>query len=239
MPFVIRSYPRCGTHMLRTALDAHPEITCHNEIFNPDVTPPEKLAEIGAEELYRRHASGKCEGFVVHGYTELEAFAEVGRHAELWDFLEREKPTLFVVEREDLLRRAFSVYQARKTQRWHVWKSNVGENKLGVPEVPPVAVEWQLKCAVYSKRASRERFPWAEFYTYEQIVDDWDQQIAKMQRSIGVSTIIPIKPKTAKQDQRPIHEMVSNYRYLKDYFARSEWGKWFEVAEQNDERRAV
>ena len=35
-PFVLVSYLRSGTHLLRTALESHPEIVCRAEPFNSD-----------------------------------------------------------------------------------------------------------------------------------------------------------------------------------------------------------
>lgn len=238
MSFVIRSYPRCGTHMIRTALEQHPEIACFNEVFNPDHSGAERIERLGAQGLYDAHTGPKT-GFVVHGYTGLEKFAQSTKTTELWPIIEKERPTLIIVEREDLLRRCFSVYQARTTQRWHVWKSNVGQNKLGCPKIQHHEVEWQLKCALASRKEGRQRFSWANFFTYEQIVDNWRDCMNQIQSLIGVDDVLPLAPKTAKQDRRPIQEMVSNYRELKDLFARTEYAQWFDLAEKNDEARAV
>lgn len=224
--------------MLRTALDMHPEIQCLNEVFNPDVTPEDKLKELGAERIYKRSV-GLKKGFVVHGYTDKEKFAQSTKTQDLWPIIERERPTLIIVEREDLLRRAFSVYQARTTQRWHVWKANKGESPLGQPKVQAHEVEWQLKCSIASREYGRRHFPWANFFTYEGIVDNWSDSIEQMQRLIGVDNVMDLQPKTAKQDRRPIQEMVSNYRELRDIFIDTEYGPWFTKAEQNDEARAV
>lgn len=236
MSFVIRSYPRCGTHMLRTALSTHPEIVCHNEVFNPDVSG-DALKELSAEELYARH-TGPAEGFVVHGYTEIEKFAESHKTHELWPIIERERPQLLVIEREDLLRRAFSVCIARKTNRWHSWKTEQPKALIS-PELKKGDVRWHLQAAWESRLAGRRLFPWATFITYEQLVDDWDHRIVQIQQLCGATRILPIKPKTRKQDNRPINEMVSNYEFLRNEFKQTEYFQWFTLAERNTEQRAV
>jgi len=237
MAFVIRSFPRCGTHMLRTALDSHPEITCHNEVFNPDCLDPQVIDKLGAEGLYRRY-TGNLTGFVVHGYT-TEIFPKSRHTEELWPVIQRERPTLIIIERQDILRRAFSVYQARHTQRWHVWRSQQNRQPLAAPKLQYQEVEWQLARSLDYMVANRELFPWGHFFTYEAICDDWQANITLMQELIGVNTVQEILPRTAKQDQRPIQDMVQNYAALREMFIDTPYGEFFLAAEANDERRGV
>ncbi len=238
MAFVIRSFPRCGTHMVRTALEQHPDLTVHNEVFNPDFSGLDKIKSLGAEELYKRH-TGPREGFVAHGYTR-EKFGGWEETQKLWrEIVPREKPTLIVLHRRDLIRRCFSVYQARATNRWHVWKSQ--QNRPSLPKVKVQAneVEWQVFVAEQSLDWAKTHYPWAHFFTYEDLVDNWDTQFALMQELLGVEPI-KLLPKTDKQDQRPIQEMVSNYRELYDIFMEDlEIGQMFMDAEKNDEQRGV
>ena len=210
MAFVIRSLPRCGTHMLRTALDQHPEITCHSEVFNPDWGSRLEIEQLKAEGLYDKYTGDKT-GFVVHGFTGIER-AEVNEYiSPLWEVLQRKRPTMIVLEREDLLRRTISVYQALRTQRWHVWKAQPESHALVQPTVQSHEVKQQLDNAIESMHFSLANFPWAMFTTYERLVDEWPREIMAIQQHIGVTRLVATEPQTATQDQRPIHEMVANY----------------------------
>ena len=49
-PFVIQTLPRSGTHLLMTALDSHPELTCHGLVFSAKGTQ-QRFAGMSAEEI--------------------------------------------------------------------------------------------------------------------------------------------------------------------------------------------
>src|ERR1700761_6862103 len=116
--FIILSSPRSGTHMLRTSLDAHPNIVCLTEMFNPDYTlgqysftentPEQEILEryIFSPQKWKTRAVGFC----IH-----RTDARFGEWPHLWDSLAA-MPDLLVVSlrRKNLLRRYLS-FQLRPT----------------------------------------------------------------------------------------------------------------------------
>ena len=239
MMFVLRTFPRCGTHMVRTALERHPEITMHNEIFNPDHTPIETINRLGVDGMVNRYGRGDHEGFCVHGFTEMEKSAQRAS-LPFWNWAVKHQPTMLVLERRDLLRRVFSNFQAQETNRWHVWKTQKNRPVLPVPMAPSGATRWYLAASIESMKFSREHFPNAAYFSYEDLCDNWNEEMARLQAYLGVQPYV-LSPMTAKQDTRPIDKMVSNYRALKEEFAADDklrkYLKWFEFAEANDESR--
>jgi hypothetical protein len=72
--FVIQSLPRCGTHLVRTALQSHGDIVCFGEVFNPYSRehgfPVARPAV--AEFLDHCRARSTPAGFVAHAFVGLE-----------------------------------------------------------------------------------------------------------------------------------------------------------------------
>jgi hypothetical protein len=232
MAFVLLSFPRCGTHMLRSALNNHPDIICHNEIFNTDVIPEADIVAKGAAKLYFEH-TGDHEGFTVHGYTPSESFRTGELTQSLWPVLQEEKPTIIVLDRLDLLRRCISASQAQVTKRWQVSRTQNQAVTLAPLTLKPAAVQWGIDTALKARAQRETLFPDAHVFWYEQLVTYWERPLAEIQRLIGV---VPrdVYPTTAKIDKRPIVQTVSNYRELKDHFADTEYAKWFKLAEDTD-----
>lgn len=238
MAFVIRSFPRSGTHMLRTSLNKHPLITCHNEVFHPDITPAIELRSKPIKQLYAEF-TGEYTGFVAHGYSHLERYKADQVLQDLWVYLCGQPVKIIVLERKDQLRRAFSVFRSLQSQRWHMWKRQQGGAGLCRPRVEASSLEYQLRTSLMSQRLSRILYPDAYYVTYEELADNWHARIMEMQEIIGVPEPLPVEPLTAKQDKRPIAEMVSNYQELKDVFKYSEYAEYFDYAEQADEHYQV
>lgn len=235
MAFVILTFPRCGTHMLRTALNSHPAITCHNEIFNTDIHSADTIRRVGPTHLYEKH-TGDREGFVVHNYSTEEKFDSAKLTQGLWTVLQERQPTLIALDRRDLLRRCFSVYQAIQTNRWHVWNSQKGRHPLATPSPTPDQVTWQLRMSLAQREQRQTLFPHAHLFIYEDLVQNWDDRTRTIQELIGVK-VKKLRPKTQKQDQRPITDMVKNYAQLKDHFLATPYERWFTLAEAEDVKR--
>ena len=131
--FVILSYPRSGTHWLRTALESNPAIRCQAELFNsnnwglpyPLSTPVEDILEgIAFRETPPEIAAV---GFVLHAFQpwSLEAFPGLTENPNwegLWPWL-AQRSGLRVVHlvRRNLLRRHLSHRLMVETDFWHAW----------------------------------------------------------------------------------------------------------------------
>ena len=131
---VVVSYPRSGTHLLRTLLESHPAIRCQAEPFNSDSrrlpydldTPTQEILD---RWVYPNQAPDGIvwQGFVLQAYHPfaLEAFPGIRpnpRWANVWDRLAAmDDLRVIFLERRDLLRRHLSHRLSRETGRWHDW----------------------------------------------------------------------------------------------------------------------
>lgn len=132
--FVIVSYPRSGTHLLRTSLESHPEVVCQAEPFNSDdrrlpyplETP---TADVLSGWVFRGDplAGTRAVGFVLQAYHPhaLEAFPGIRPNpvwADVWERLAAmEDLRVLHLERRNLLARHLSHLMARATGSWHAW----------------------------------------------------------------------------------------------------------------------
>lgn len=148
--FVLVSFPRSGTHLLRSCLESHPAIACQAEPFNPDDRRlPYPLSTPTREVLdgwvfHPRHPPEiEQVGFVLQAYHpwSLRTFPGARQNpawADVWEIL-RAMDGLRVIhlERRNLLRRHLSFVTSRATGKWHQWdRSRVaGVSHLAPP--PP------------------------------------------------------------------------------------------------------
>ena len=132
--FVIVSYPRSGTHLLRTSLESHPAVVCQAEPFNSDDrrlpypldTP---TADVLAGWVFRGDGPDtvRAVGFVLQAYHPhaLEAFPGIRPNpgwADIWPRLAAMDGLRVVhLERRNLLARHLSHRMARATGAWHAW----------------------------------------------------------------------------------------------------------------------
>lgn len=230
-PFVIRSLPRSGTHMLRTALDSHPEIVCHGEIFNANATGG-KFADVPAATLHARH-TGPGEGYVVHGVPDEDA-AHYPTALDVWPVIERGRPVVLLLWRRDQLRRIASDIRAHQDRIWQRYKPGDWEKRPVGVEIPAEAVRRQIGLALKSIATGLRLYPWALQVIYEELLADWDNQLARIQRAIGVRQVLPLRPRTLRQGGGPIREVVLNYDALQVEFRGTKYARWFEIAEFQD-----
>lgn len=238
--FVIRGFPRCGTHMVRTALNSHPELFCHDEIFNPGCFSIDDINNRGPSGNVQHFLNSPNVGCVIHANTRRERFEGSAVQHLAWDYIASnlDKYQVLVLSRRDWLRRAASVAVARQTHRWQQMQDKERLESLPSVEIYPDFLEWQFRCQQASLLDTEQRFPEAPVYWYEDLVDNWKSEITGMQRFLGVEPM-DLKPKTVKQDTRPIQEIISNYATLRRVFTGSEWEPLFVLAEGNTEHKEV
>ena len=137
--FIVRSFPRCGTHMVRTALCQHPKLHCHDEIFNHHTVDLDDIKERGPAGNLDHFLNGPNVGCVMHAYTEKERFKGSEIHHEAWDYVaeHQDKYQVFVLFRRDWVRRMASVAVSRQTKRWHDWRSQSNRPARPAVEIHP------------------------------------------------------------------------------------------------------
>ena len=149
-PFVLVSYLRSGTHLLRTALESHPQIACQSELFNSDDRRLPYPLETPTAEVLERWAFARplppgtlCSGFALHAYHPhaLRAFPGIRANPHWQDVWPRlaAMPDLRVVHlrRRDLLARHLSHLLARATGFWHAWEAGAAGRVSHLHPPPP------------------------------------------------------------------------------------------------------
>lgn len=229
--FIIRGYPRCGTEMLRTALDSHSKIRCHGELFNDKYAP--QLESMGITRYLQSHKLSATDGLVLSaGPTSGNEVVQAATK-QLLSSAETLAIPMIAIQRRDLLRLAASDVIARTTGVYHVYlheKPNRTTHTLVM--TPP-----QLCRAVdHARRAfdsTSVLYPWAKVVMYEDLVRDWEDQLNDILDYIGVDHEL-IGAMTRRQEVRRIPDIVHNYAELKAvlYDSRPDI---FDIAEECDD----
>ncbi|MEM8994804.1 MAG: hypothetical protein AAGF23_08435 [Acidobacteriota bacterium] len=223
--FVIVSSPRSGTHMLRTALDGHPNIVCRAESFNPDLVGPEPYDETWStravldEHIYRpRHPVIQAAGFAVH-----RGGAPLGPWRDIWDHLAAD-PDLSVIllHRDNLLRRLLSFQIMRERNRSRDPAFEPAPRTLEVAPLRDEFLRYEAELADFRCLfADHRRFQ----VSYEQLRDHFPRTALRLQRFLGVRAHA-IAPKTRPNPPRPPESLVTNLAELREAFRGSRWS-WF------------
>jgi hypothetical protein len=183
--FVIQSLPRCGTHLVRTALQSHGDMVCFGEVFNPYSREhgfPVACPSV-AEVLYHCRARSTPAGFVAHAFVGLETTEtgtgldeayrrrpEVRAALGLWPAIPPNTPVI-TLGRENLLARYVSELVAHQRNRWLV---RVGE-KVPLPIQVTIRREHMLEDFARTEalmEIARRRFSTALGIRYEDLVTD-------------------------------------------------------------------
>lgn len=254
--FVIVSHLRCGTHMLRTMLESHPEIVCQSEVFNSDnpnlpyplQTPTREVLD---RWVYRRlPAEVRCVGFVLQAYHPfgLKAFPGIRENslwADIWPLLEG-MPGLRVIhlQRENLLRRHLSHILARKTGSWHDWDRDRVWNVSHI-EKPSLCILNQLSRPSVRLESDRLRLDFEDIeqlhrrvtlrfrdlayfpLRYEDLCADPDRVAAELLHFLGAA-VTPLCPAVVKLEHRPPAVSIENYEELRQAFIGTRWQRFFD-----------
>ena len=229
--FVIRSFPRSGTHMLKSALDSHSKLNCQGELFHP--TPHDfSMRRLGAVGHLESFKLGPLDGFVVHGFVPTEGQPYIGIYEDLWQVLRVFHVPMIIVQRQDQIRRAASAKIAQSRRTWRrTPKCPTTE------ETCTLDVEEFLRALnnVYScDRLSKQWYPWAHMVQYETLTREWPVEVAKIQQYLGVG-VERLVPRIEKQDPRPIADIITNYPRLREQLLKTQRPDIIELVRVADE----
>jgi hypothetical protein len=238
--FVIQSLPRCGTHLVRTALHSHGDIVCFGEVFNPYSREHGfPVVRPTVEEVFDHcRARSKQTGFVAHAFVGLEPTEtgpgldqayrgrpEVRAAQGLWHAISPNRPVI-TLRRENLLARYVSELVAHQRNRWLV---RVGER---VPLPVQVAIRREHMLEDFARMESlmeiaRRRFPSALRVRYEDHVANPDTVFDEIQTHLGLTPRMLI-PGTVKVG-RPLEETISNYGEVRAWLADTRFEDFLEM----------
>ncbi len=238
--FVIQSLPRCGTQLVRTALQSHGDIVCFGEVFNPysheHGFPVVRPAV--AEVLDHCRARLTPTGFVAHAFVGLESSEtgpgldeayrrrpEVRAAQGLWPTIPPNTPVI-TLRRGNLLARYVSELIAHQRNRWLV---RVGEK---LPAIVRVAIHRERMLEDFARTEALVEIAWRRFPSalgirYEDLVTDQGSAFEEIQAHLGLSprTLIPGTVKVG----RPFEETVSNYSEVRAWLAGTRYAAFLEL----------
>jgi hypothetical protein len=206
--------------MLRTSLDAHPNVVALSEMFNPDWTADAPFdGNTPAPVILRDHvfcnypAEIAAVGFTIH-----RSGAGFGNWPHLWRRLEADECLRVIsLRRENLLRRYVS------------FRRMVEPGKV---PFRPGAFAPEVLRREFEKRESE----WGDFnrrfkdhpllqITYEQMCASYGDTMRRVQAFLGVEPR-PVSPGTVRDRRRELRELIANFDELAAAFASTRWA-WF------------
>ena len=211
--FMIASYPRCGTHMLRTTLNKHADISCATEVFNPTAADGSHRFK-RVNQVLQTYWTRSLNGIIAHSYIGVPGgvtgFAAPQGYNDLWKQVPQNLK-IISVRRRDLFARHVSHLKAKRTQVWNRENDNQGTNDVAVKVVYGHLIrdcDYVRKCW----RQIDERFPQRLVVCYEDMVEDLDGQLKRVHEYLNVHH------ETAEADTsklgRSLETDVTNYNEI-------------------------
>ncbi len=225
LPFVIVADLRTGSTLLSTSLDRHPDIRCRGELLHGDDFPDNQLAGVRRQELPARRLIDLALTERGRGAAGFRAMVEHPDQAapkawqDAWRVL-RERKNLHVIflERLDLLAQFASYCVAQQTGHFAPSAHDpvlAPENRPRIRIEPDAVQRWsaQRRRLYALRRRQLQGKPQLDL-TYEGLVNDWDNQILRLQEFVGV-TPRPLQQAKQKQERRPLSDVIANYSTLR------------------------
>lgn len=229
--FILRGYSRCGTEMLRTAIDSHTRITCHDELLHEKHV--RAITELGLARYLQSYRMRAHDGFVANSHISEGSVVVQQAVQQMWSAAELFSFPVVALRRRDLIRRAASDVIAQTTGVRHVSLSSSPNRTKHTLVMTPEQLIRSANAAQRAFDATGVLFPWACVVVYETLLTDWDNQLARIFEYIGVENQI-VGADTRRQEVRKIRDIVYNYDELKDQLYDT-WPDLFDIAEQTDD----
>ena len=239
--FIIVSYPRCGSHMIATALMNYGGgIICNLEAFHrmPGAVKFGRGPEV-TKRLYRDiwqqprtswnkepetpppsldHPGPVAGGFIIQrtqGWPLPIKFRCDEFAPEVWDLIAEDDCKLIFLHRRNLLRRRVSEAVAERTQHWRTAATPIR------PTIEPFHIRLTKDGGFYTDVESywklldvaKTKLKHMDQIDvyYEDVIAEPTSEFARIQQFLGLEPIKDIRPRTQKQAVRPMRELVANY----------------------------
>lgn len=224
-PFLIIADLRTGSTLLSTTLNRHPDIQCLGELLHPRDFADNQLPEFNRHDLTAQQLIGNAldvEGARAAGFRAM-VFHPDPRVRPLWgDAWEvlRDWPGLRVIHlyRQDQLAQYASYRIALEIGCFTPSPDDPALNPENRPRLridPDELEHWitERRLLNTKRRRQLDGKPWFEL-SYETLVSDWDRQMTRIQRFIGVD-VHSLAQAKQKQEQRPLSEFILNLNQLR------------------------
>ena len=242
--FLLLSTPRAGTHMIRSAIDQHPEISCYGEMFNAkrDQWYPEctGLTNQQVESWMLARSDKRRVGFALHICNECNPVSQ--RYWETTDIDER-LPIIYVFRRNPI-RQTLSLYRSQSVRAaagdggYMSYRTNTsGHDRFGwTVEALKTLGKIKVDCDDFHERmVSREAHEITFFaqrrltricaVAYEDFVDDPVAETRRITSFLDVGEHYAA-PQTQKTGGRAMSAMIDNFQEFNEYFRSTPYSKW-------------
>lgn len=210
--WMIMGYPRCGTHMLVSALNSHPELSCGGEAFNP-ATPAGSHVFSAVPQVLERSWPTQRSGFAVHssidrmGYP-LNMASSMYGYTDFWKHIPDYTPTILLTRR-NLLERYVSQLVAMKTGVWNSDDPAKRNNVYASVYVDINAFMQDMKYVQDCWDNAAAYFKYSLSVVYEDMLADFDGTMQRIQQYLHVP-YVQVQPETVKLSVS-MQETVENY----------------------------
>lgn len=227
--FIILNAPRVGSNLLCTMLDAHPEILCHHEIFNPHLLGYARSLNqtdfsIGTMEerqenpieiynrIWENHLGFDCVGFKLCWRQHEEIFYHV---------LKDKTVKKVILKRQDQFRSFVSLLMARKTGEWVVYNDETINHQPTKVFVNPAEFQEfiafnQAYHSEMEELLETSNQDWFDL-AYEEMFEF--MTLKKLSNFLEVSPhfVEKMRPGTKKINGVEIEDLVENFQTFQNY----------------------
>jgi len=204
--------------MVRSALESHPHILCHNEVFHE--TRQAAYRTMAMEEVLKNMVWQHMElpmqavGFLLMRYQ-----CQISSpFAPVWDILAHMTGLkVIMLSRKNIVDRAVSLAIAQKFNSYN------DQHRLAMRDDPVIelsvddflkSVNAYTKHMVYANlKLGRQKL---QRYWYEDILDDPIKTYRSMQQFLGVKEVLDLAATTRRVEKRSLQDVVINYAELKE-----------------------
>jgi len=216
------SYPRCGTHMLVSALNSHPELTCYGEAFNPATSAGSHVFDTVQQVLEKSWPTPKT-GFAVHASIDrmghpLNMAESMHGVTDFWKIIPDYTPTILLTRR-NLLARYVSQLTAMKTGVWNSTDSTKTNNVYASVYVDLEAFKRDMKYVQDCWDHAAAYFKYSFSVVYEDLLTDFDGSMRKIQEYLQVP-YVQLQPETVKLAVS-MEETIENYVQVRAWCRRT------------------
>jgi len=230
--WLLATYPRCGTHMLLSALQQHSKLQVGTELFNHNTATGSHRFNTVRQSLEVGWPKASS-GFAVHSSIEgpqhaLSMQETMQGTANFWETIPDYTPTI-LLQRDNLLERYVSQKVAMATRSWNSTDSGKTASSyasvyVGLGELA-ADIAYVRRC--YDKAAAY--FKYSLVVRYEDMCEDPVRELRRAQEFLRVDWE-DVRPLTVKLTANTL-EIVENYTQVKAWCRRNGYGN-FLVEEQ-------
>ena len=246
--FIVMSHHRSASSVIINTLQKHPNVFRFAEIFCPQYVQFRKAGyDDSSRHMYflrkkypidfleRQVFTGYCDEIQAMGFKLFPEQLDFPHMAPVWDWIESHTDIKIIyLTRNDLLAYYTSLEIARKTGTWGVVaKKRASQNSQNRKEDLQIRLDYDTCVAVFERRKNLNKYALDRCKNHDILKVSYEDATSDLNRSLHqVQEFLNLAPQeldihTAKQQQRPLPEVISNYQELKDRFSDTEWSYLF------------